>query len=219
MSPFSNIGGRSRVATRIRRERLPAAPPANIAAGVSYLETFTGSNGALGSVTTDLMWTNDGTSAQVLSNHLVADSFYGQARSEQDTTTTDQFVQIEWVTASSANDDFWIMGRVDNAASFGYNAIYLFVFDAGSGFGNVEIGGWNPSTAIDNLPVGPGFDPSGTWRLEIEGNEGRAYHDASLILTSDLSGLSPQPNGTKAAVYFEDSDATLILDNFAYGDL
>jgi hypothetical protein len=204
----------------ILSENLDVRPPlAEAGSGLSYLETFTGSDGNLGTVTTDLTWTVPAGSVPLVSSNQATAVGIGVGRAEHETSTTDQYVECDW-TAAAALDQIFLFARNDDAGGADPNSdnkVYLFVHTTDGIGTEVEIDNWlGTGTALDvTLPAS---GPIATWRLEVEGTTATAYRDGVSVLTGSIADYSPAPAGKQAGFEVE-IGTTAVIDNFGFGDL
>lgn len=218
-----SLGGRARQFQRVTRERPPRAPAAVFAAPDEFCETFP-NDGNLASTTQDLVWRdadnpNWGADPIVISGGVaeLGAGFYGGAEAQSE--VADQYsmwVEFDWVDPGATFDDIWLLAGTDNHFLHGdigasTQAIQLFIFYSGGYY--AEIAGYDDSPEF--VFVSTVNQAQGRWRLEVDGNESRVYHNSVLIMTADISTASPLP-GRKAAFEIESNTR---IDNFCYGDL
>lgn len=211
------IGGRSSVATPARRRRLPAAPPASPV--TSFLETFP-NDGVMDVTAEDLTWIfSSGQIPVVASGQCTTGASFGasaRARAQHDTTSIDQYVQCDWITAA-ANDEIFLMAREDTAGGTdpdSDNAFYMFVYYDGSGV-TVTLQDWQTGDYFDNQNFLE--TPFATWRLEVEGTAIRGYRDGVLKVSGDTTGYTAA--GTRAGFEIDSGSGHPVIDNFEFGNL
>lgn len=211
MSPLRALGGRVPFASPLEprspqaRRHTPTATP--------FCETFP-NDGDFTVTAEDLTWLVD--SGTIASGRCRKTVFYALARAEHDMTSQDQFVQCDWVTTDVTNNDLWLLARVTTTpATFIWDAIGLFIFRSGADC-FVSIFDWAASSDVGGTVTLSNTSPVATWRLEVEGTTARGYRDGVLVVSQDVSAVSPYPSGTRAAFYLENDTE---IDNFCFGDL
>ena len=219
-----SFGGRATQFQRINRVRPPRAPAAVFPAvpAVVYTESFNKADGSLGP---DLTWVvGAAANAAVESNRAVNDgsdpAVFATARAEHDTSSPNMYVQADIAVADDFNDIVILVGRCGDTASLDSDVgVYMQIDGAANPtLTNVAIADLDDDDPFDNYQAA-GIDMVATWRLELDGNEGRAYRNGVLLLTSDITAITA--TGTRAGFILSDVTASprCAIDNFEYGDL
>lgn len=215
--------GRYRQFQRVTRIRPPRAPAAIFAAHTC--ETFTGPDGNLGTVTTDLSWSVQSGQEPVVSANQCTTAgagTTGTGRVDSDTASTNQFVECDW-TAAAQNDVLQLFAREGTeggANLFGDEKIVLYLAWDGTDEVTVDLKDYQSNDMLATQVVLTPTTAVATWRLEVDGDVVRGYRNGVLVITGDATGYAPA--GTKAGFEIDPSffgPPLATIDNFCFGDL
>lgn len=188
---MGDLNGRSRIArAHVPYPSFSKAPPVTCAV---FEDTFTLADGDFTGSNTDLAWnitSEDQGTFQIIDNQLtfVAGTtlfgYIGDMTSDEE-VADDCFVEYDYTPGDTIdpNDDFEEVVTVlrvpvdwdfDTSPIFG---ITMVLFNYMDGTYEVDVWDQNPGELIAEIVTG---DPTGTWRLEAEGDAVRVYLDGVL---------------------------------------
>lgn len=184
---------------------------------VAVTETFTGANGALSAANTDLSWTVAAGAFAVASNQLTSSTSGALAwvRCDTDLGSPDHYAEMTINALDPAINrgaSLWL--RASAGAVTGY-VVEIKQYVGRYAVWRVTAGVLHGITGWRTLPQ-PLTTPA-TLRAELRGNVMAVYLDGDLLGTHTLDGVIT--TGTRAGIGIYNGQSTVLLDNWAAGDL